>query len=58
MNYKKGDVVTLMDNNNKRQAKVTVNGIDSKGKVRVRPNGFPMDISVSTEKNNNVYILT
>jgi len=58
MNYKKGDVVTLMDNNNKRQAKVTVDGIDSKGKVRVRPNGFPMDISVSTEKNNNVYILT
>ena len=58
MNYKKGDVVTLMDNNNKRQAKVTVNGIVSKGKVRVRPNGFPMDISVSTEKNNNVYILT
>jgi len=56
MEYKKGDVVTIKDGNTTRKAKVTVNGIDSKKRVRVRPNGFPMDISVTTEINNKMYI--
>ena len=56
MEYKKGDVVTIKDGNTTRKAKVTVNGIDSKKRVRVRPNGFPMDISVTTEINDKMYI--
>lgn len=56
MNYKKGDIVTIIEGNNKRQAKVTVDGIDSKKRVRVRPDGFPIDISITTEVNNKMYI--
>jgi hypothetical protein len=56
MEYKKGDVVTIKDGNTIRKAKVTVDGIDSKKKVRVRPDGFPMDISVTTEINDRIYI--
>lgn len=56
MEYKKGDVVTIKDGNTTRKAKVTVDGIDSKKKVRVRPDGFPMDISVTTEINDRMYI--
>ena len=57
MEYKKGDIVIIQDGNNKRQEKVTVDGIDSKKRVRVRPNGFPMDISVTTEINDKMYII-
>ena len=56
MEYKKGNVVTIKDGNTTRKAKVTVDGIDSKKKVRVRPDGFPMDISVTTEINDKMYI--
>ena len=56
MEYKKGDVVTIKDGNTTRKAKVTVDGIDSKKRVRVRPDGFPMDISVTTEINDKMYI--
>lgn len=56
MNYKKGDIVTIIEGNNKRQAIVTVDGIDSKKRVRVRPDGFPIDISITTETNNKMYI--
>ena len=56
MEYKKGDIVTIQEGNNKRQAKVTVDGIDSKKRVRVRPDGFPMDVSITTEINDQAYI--
>jgi hypothetical protein len=56
MEYKKGNVVTIKDGNTTRKAKVTVDGIDSKKRVRVRPDGFPMDISVTTEINDKMYI--
>lgn len=35
MNYKKGDIVTIIEGNNKRQAKVTVDGIDSKKELEL-----------------------
>lgn len=57
MKYKKGDIVTIQDGSGKRKAKVVADGIDSKKRVRVRPEGFPMDISVSIEPNNNTYII-
>ena len=56
MEYKKGDIVIIQDGNIKRQGKVTVDGIDSKKRVRVRPEGFPIDISITTEVNNKMYI--
>lgn len=56
MEYKKGDIVIIQDGNIKRQGKVTVDGIDSKKRVRVKPEGFPLDISITTEVNNKMYI--
>ena len=56
MKYKKGDIVIIQDGNIKRQGKVTVDGIDSKKRVRVKPEGFPIDISITTEVNNKMYI--
>ena len=56
MEYKKGDIVIIQDGNIKRQGKVTVDGIDSKKRVRVKPEGFPIDISITTEVNNKMYI--
>ena len=56
MNYKKGDIVTIKEGNNERQGRVTVDGIDSKKRVRVRPDRFPMDISITTEINDRMYI--
>lgn len=56
MEYKKGDIVIIQDGNIKRQGKVTVDGIDSKKRVRVKPEGFPVDISITTEVNNKMYI--
>ena len=56
MEYKKGDIVIIQDGNIKRQGKVTVDGIDSKKRVRVKPEGFPVDISITTEVNDKMYI--
>lgn len=62
MEFKKGDTVTLQERKGSgtatRQATVTQDGLDSKGRVRLRPAGYPMDISVTTEPNDNVYVLT
>lgn len=58
MKYKKGDIVTIQDGNGKRKGKVVADGIDSKNRVRVRPDGFPMDISITIEQNSNTYIIT
>jgi Ca2+-binding EF-hand superfamily protein len=55
--YKKGDVVVLQDGSTQKKAVVVQDGIDSQGRVRVRPAGFPMDMSISTIKNPKVYIL-
>ena len=57
MAYKKNDIVLLQDGNSTRKATVTKDGIDSQGKVRVRPSGFPMDISVNTKQEGAVYII-
>ena len=56
MNYKKGDIVTIKEGNNERQGRVVIDGIDSKKRVWVRPDRFPMDISITTEVNNRMYI--
>ena len=55
--YKKGDTVLLQDGNIQKTATVVADGIDSKNRVRVRPQGFPMDMSISTIKNDRVYII-
>ena len=55
--YKKGDTVLLKDGNTQRTATVVADGIDSKKRVRVRPQGFPMDLSISTIENDRVYII-
>lgn len=57
MTYKKGDTVKLNDRGNITLAVVVKDGVDAKGKVRVRPNGFPFDVSVTTEPNNDVYLI-
>jgi hypothetical protein len=58
MSYKKGDRVTMQDGSIKRGGTVVKDGIDSKGRVRVRPDGIPMEMSISTEVNNTCYIIT
>lgn len=57
MEFKKGDTVLLQDGSVKRTAKVVVDGVDSQNRVRVRPEGIPMDMSISIIKNDRVYII-
>jgi hypothetical protein len=57
MNYSKGDKVRLQDGSIIRNATVVADGLDSQNRVRVRPDGIPLDMSVSIEKNNNVYVI-
>ena len=54
---KKGDIVLLKDGSSTREATVTEDGLDSQKRVRVRPNGFPFDISVTLEENNKTYVI-
>ena len=58
MNFKKGDQVKLNDSGNIRDAIVTQAGVDSEGRVRVKPNGFPIDISITTKSNAKVFVIT
>ena len=58
MNIKKGDHVKLNDSGNIRDAIVTQDGVDSEGRVRVKPNGFPIDISITTKSNAKVFVIT
>jgi hypothetical protein len=58
MNFKKGDKVKLNDSGNIRDAIVTQDGVDSQGKVRVKPNGFPFDLSITTDINDRVFVIT
>lgn len=57
MEFVKGQVVQLNDSGTIKHAIVVADGVDSKGRVRVRPNGFPMDMSITTEKNDRLYII-
>ena len=58
MNYKKGDRVLLNDSGMIRKAVVSRDGIDNKGRVRVKPDGFPFELSVTTKINNDLYVKT
>ena len=58
MNFKKGDQVKLNDSGNIKDAIVTQDGVDSQGRVRVKPNGFPFDLSITTKSNNKVFVIT
>lgn len=50
MEYTKGKKVNIDVKGDKRQAVITQEGVDAKGKVRIRPDGFPMDISINKEE--------
>jgi len=58
MDFKKGQIVKLNDSGRIKSATVVKDGIDTQGRVRVRPEGFPMDMSITTEVNNKVYVIT
>ena len=58
-NLKKGDRVLLKDGGSSREATVVQDGIDSKRRVRLRPDGFPMDMSVTIDQspNERIYVI-
>jgi len=58
MDFKKGQIIKLNDSGKIKLATVVKDGIDAQGRVRVRPEGFPMDMSITTEVNNKVYVIT
>jgi len=58
MDFKKGQIVKLNDSGRIKSAAVVKDGIDTQGRVRVRPEGFPMDMSITTEVNNKLYVIT
>tara|TARA_R110000851_G_scaffold141978_2_gene280289 strand:+ start:598 stop:777 length:180 start_codon:yes stop_codon:yes gene_type:complete len=58
MEFKKGQIITLNDSGKIKSAVVVKDGIDNKSRVRVRPEGFPMDMSITTEINDRVYVIT
>tara|TARA_R110000751_G_scaffold10975_4_gene39607 strand:+ start:1011 stop:1190 length:180 start_codon:yes stop_codon:yes gene_type:complete len=58
MDFKKGQLITLNDSGRIKSATVVKDGIDTQGRVRVRPEGFPMDMSITTEINDRVYVIT
>jgi hypothetical protein len=59
--FKKGDLVVLKDGGSQRNAVILEDGFDSKNRVRVRPDGIPMDISVPMSEeyssDKRVYVL-
>lgn len=50
MNFKKGQKVLIEVQKSRRKAVVAEDGIDNKGRVRVRPEGFPLDMSIKKEE--------
>ena len=58
MNFKKGDQVKLNDSGNIIDAIVIEDGVDSQGRVRVKPDGFPFDMSITTKSNDKVFVIT
>ena len=57
MEYKKGNKVTLKDGSGTTQATIVEDGTDGFGRVRVRPEGYPFDISVPTKSEGQAYII-
>ena len=61
MIFKKGDMLILKDGGGRRSAIVVKDGVDEKNRVRVRPDGFPMDMSVPMSEqyssDKRVYVL-
>jgi hypothetical protein len=58
MEFKKGDRVTMQDGTILREGTVVEDGVNSKNRVRVRPDGIPLNMSISIEPNNQTYIIT
>jgi hypothetical protein len=58
MEFKKGDRVTMQDGTIQREGTVLEDGLDSRNRVRVRPDGIPLNMSISIEPNNQTYIIT
>ena len=56
-NIKKGDSVLLQDGSVQRTAEVVADGLDSQDRIRVRPNGIPLDMSITIHPNPQVYVL-
>jgi len=54
---KKGDSVLLQDGNMQRTAEVVQDGLDSQDRIRVRPNGIPLDMSITIHPNQEVYVI-
>jgi len=54
---KKGDTVLLQDGSVQRKAVVQQDGLDSQDRMRVRPDGIPLDMSITIHPNNEVYVL-
>lgn len=46
MSYKKGDIININVRGDKREATVIEDGVDSKGRIRIRPFGIPLDMSI------------
>ena len=46
MMYKKGQVININVQGDRRTATVVKDGVDSQGKVRVRPTRIPFDMSI------------
>jgi len=57
MKYKKGDRVVIKDGSLTRNAVVVQDGIDTKNRVRVRPENMPMDMSITLDVNSNLHII-
>jgi hypothetical protein len=55
MEFKKGQTVTLNDSGRMKSAVVVKDGIDTQGRVRVRPEGF---WNVYNYVNNKLYVIT
>ena len=55
--YKKGNRVTIKDGSSTKMATVVADGLDSQKRVRVRVDGFPMDMSITTNQSSNVYVI-
>lgn len=56
-NIKKGDTVLLQDGTTQKTGLVVEDGLDSKQRIRVRPSGFPMDMSITIVENDRLYVI-
>lgn len=56
-NIKKGDSVLLQDSHIQRKAIVVRDGLDSQDRIRVLPEGIPLEVSVTIHPNSKVYVL-